>query len=68
MTEVSQVISLPIITHNSIVRLYVHDTLFFESIYAQGTTEQFQHWKTAMLRTECLGCFAMTGTYRLLPF
>lgn len=42
------------------MRAYVHDILFNESIWAQGTPEQWKKWKDDIANTRVLGCFSMT--------
>lgn len=42
------------------MRLYVHCTLFKESIYTHGTKEQWLKWKDDIESARVLGCFAMT--------
>eukprot|EP01120_Amphizonella_sp_Union-15-10_P008001 TRINITY_DN2789_c0_g1_i3.p1 TRINITY_DN2789_c0_g1~~TRINITY_DN2789_c0_g1_i3.p1 ORF type:complete len:591 (-),score=93.84 TRINITY_DN2789_c0_g1_i3:29-1801(-) len=43
-----------------VMRLYVHKVLFKETIWAQGTKEQFNKYQDAIDKTEIIGCFAMT--------
>ncbi|KAL6048645.1 fatty-acyl coenzyme A oxidase [Balamuthia mandrillaris] len=42
------------------MRLYVHDTLFRESIFTHGTPQQWQQWKEPIESMQVIGCFAMT--------
>ena len=42
------------------MRYYVHTTLFRETIWAQGSDEQYAAWKDKIERMEVIGCFAMT--------
>lgn len=42
------------------MRTYVHDILFNETIWAQGTTEQYQQWEGLIKNYNVIGCFAMT--------
>jgi alkylation response protein AidB-like acyl-CoA dehydrogenase len=42
------------------MRLYVHEVLFRESIWAQGTPEQWNKYKDDINTYKIIGCFAMT--------
>lgn len=42
------------------MRLYVHDVLFDETIWSQGTPEQYKKWEDDIKNMRILGCFAMT--------
>lgn len=42
------------------MRLYVHFTLFRETLWAQGTPEQFNKWSKKIENMNIIGCFAMT--------
>ncbi len=42
------------------MRLYVHFILFRETIWAQGTAEQYALWKNPIEHMQVVGCFAMT--------
>jgi acyl-CoA oxidase len=42
------------------MKVYVHEGLFRESIFTQGTEEQWNHWKDAISDWKVIGCFAMT--------
>lgn len=42
------------------MRLYVHFTLFNETIWAQGTDEQYARWRDDIEEMRVIGCFAMT--------
>lgn len=42
------------------MRLYVHEVLFRESIWAQGTPEQWDKYKDDINTYKIIGCFAMT--------
>jgi alkylation response protein AidB-like acyl-CoA dehydrogenase len=42
------------------MKIYVHEGLFRESIFTQGTVEQWQQWKDDIDAWRVIGCFAMT--------
>jgi alkylation response protein AidB-like acyl-CoA dehydrogenase len=42
------------------MRMYVHFTLFNESIFTHGTKQQWAQWKDDIEMGRVLGCFAMT--------
>mmetsp|Transcript_41667 Transcript_41667/g.105060 ORF Transcript_41667/g.105060 Transcript_41667/m.105060 type:complete len:715 (-) Transcript_41667:77-2221(-) len=42
------------------MKIYVHEVLFRESIWIQGTAEQWEQWKDAIFHGRVLGCYAMT--------
>jgi len=42
------------------MRIYVHDTLFRESIFTHGTPEQWNAWKDDVENWRVIGCFSMT--------
>jgi alkylation response protein AidB-like acyl-CoA dehydrogenase len=42
------------------MKVYVHEGLFRESIFTQGTNEQWQQWKDDIDDWRVIGCFAMT--------
>ena len=42
------------------MRLYVHETLFRETVYTQGTDAQREHWVPLIDSFDVIGCFAMT--------
>jgi len=45
---------------NFSMRLYVHETLFRETIWSQGTDEQYAQYRDAIDKMAVIGCFAMT--------
>ena len=42
------------------MKTYVHVKLFYETIWSQGTEEQFKKWEDLILKWNVIGCFAMT--------
>jgi hypothetical protein len=42
------------------MKTYVHIKLFYETIWSQGTEEQFKNWEEKILSWSVIGCFAMT--------
>ncbi len=41
----------------------VHETLFRETIWGQGTEAQYAKYKKAIDEMSVIGCFAMTGMF-----
>eukprot|EP01117_Protostelium_nocturnum_P015018 TRINITY_DN5781_c0_g1_i1.p1 TRINITY_DN5781_c0_g1~~TRINITY_DN5781_c0_g1_i1.p1 ORF type:complete len:689 (-),score=239.46 TRINITY_DN5781_c0_g1_i1:30-2057(-) len=42
------------------MRLYVHEMLFRETIWAQGSATQFEKWKRSIDEMKVIGCYSMT--------
>lgn len=42
------------------MRMYVHYSLFKETIWYQGTSQQYEKWKEDIENMNVIGCFAMT--------